>query len=78
MKDSVEVQPPVCDGLFIVLCVKKPGYHIPSTPFGDVSLDICHGSTTESMVSKLYIIFTSAGSAHVVNCSIASRTGGLS
>ena len=53
MKVPVEVQPPGCDRLFVVLRVEEPGEPSSFTPLVDLPLDLDHGATVESMVNEL-------------------------
>ena len=73
MKDSVEVQLPGSDRLFIVLRMEEPSDHISLTPLDDILLDFGHCPTIENLVSGFPGALI-AGSTHVVNCPIASNT----
>ena len=77
VEDPVEVQPPGRDRPLIVLRVKNSRDRILSTPLDDAPLDLGHSPAIANLVSEwpgICII----GSAHVVNCSIASKTDWLS
>jgi len=76
MKDAFKAQPPGSDHLFIACAEKSSGY-IPFTPLDNFPPDPDHSPVIGSMVSKSSGVCI-ACSAHVVNCSIASRTGWLS
>jgi hypothetical protein len=73
MKNPVEIQPPGIDRLVVVLLVETSRDHISFTPLHDVLLDLGHSSAVKSFVGGSSDIAT-AGSTHIVNCSIAPRT----
>ena len=73
MKDPVEIQPPGRDRLFITLRVEHPGDPIPFTLLDDALLDLSHSPSIGNLVNGWPGIRI-AGSAHVVNCTIASNT----
>ena len=75
MENPVKIQLPRGNRLFVVL---REGLAGRSAQHLDVPLDRGHSPTIEGMVSKLGIIPIYAGTAHVVNCSMASSTDGLS
>lgn len=83
MKDPAKAQPPGSDRLFITRAEKSGDHipksrgHIPFIPLDSFPPDLGHSPVIESMVSKLPGICI-ACSAHVVSCSIASRTDRLS
>ena len=72
-KDPVEVQPPGCDRLFIVLRVEKSRDRISFAPLDDIPLDLSHSPAIASLVSELPKVHI-PGSTHVVNSPIASNT----
>ena len=73
MKDPVEFQPPGCDRIFITLRMEHPSDPITFIQLDDVLLDIGHSSVVGNLVSE-YPGTCIAGSTHVVNCPIASKT----
>ena len=73
MKDPVEVQPPGCNSLFVVLRMEHPGDPVSFTQLDGVLLDLGHGPAIGNLVSESTDECT-AGSTHVVNCPIASNT----
>ena len=74
----IEFQPPNSD-LFTstaVLRVEDSGKHIPFGSFDDVTPDPSHGPAIERLLSEASGVYVGR-LTHVVNCSIASRTGRL-
>ena len=51
MKDPIEIQPPGCDRLFVVLSVEHSGGPISFTLLDDVALDLGHGPVIENLVN---------------------------
>jgi len=76
VKNPVKLQPPGGDRLIIVY-VEKSGDHTPFAPLDDFPLDLGQGPVIESVVNRSPGVCT-AGSTHVVSCSIALRTDLLS
>ena len=77
VEDPVEVQPPGRDRPLIVLRMENSRDCISFTPLDDAPLDLGHSPAIANLVNKRPGIFI-IGSAHVVNCSIASNTDWLS
>lgn len=74
MEDPVEVRSPGGKGVLVVLGVEKAREKASLAQLDDVFLDLGHSSAIEVTVSNSGQTCTFAGSAHVVNCSIASNT----
>ena len=73
MKDPIEVQPPGGDRVFIIPRVEYSGGYISFTSFDYVPPDFRHSSAVEGSLSESADGCMN-GSAHVVNCPIASST----
>ena len=73
VKNTVKLQPPGSDCLFIILRVVMSRDRVPFTSLNNVPLDLVHSSTIQSLVRKSHGVRI-ADSTYVVNLSIASRT----
>lgn len=73
-KDPTQVLHPVSNGLIVALSVEKSRDRVSSAPFDDVPLDLGHSPAVGGPLRKSPHVGT-AGSAYIVNRSIALRTG---
>ena len=74
MKDSIEVQLPGSNILFVVLRVEESRNRTSFTLRDNFSLNLSHSPAIGRAVSQSLGVQWMAVSVHMVNCSIASST----
>jgi hypothetical protein len=70
LEDPVEILPPGCNHIFVVLRVEGSGDRMLVTLVNDIPLDLGHSPAIETFVSGPLNVWVT-GSTYVVSCSIA-------